>query len=105
MLKKWSRLEVRALILFLWTKNVSTSEIHSQIVEVYGEEAISRQHVAKFCRSFQSDREDVENRNKEASAVQAHIWLPVTISFWGNLRKTYLEQGSLQTVRKCENSC
>ncbi|GBM75478.1 hypothetical protein AVEN_54078-1 [Araneus ventricosus] len=66
MLKKWSRLEVRDLILFLWTNNVSTSEIHSQIVEVYGEEAISR-HVAKFCHSFQSGREDVGNRNREAS--------------------------------------
>ncbi|GFW01984.1 histone-lysine N-methyltransferase SETMAR [Trichonephila clavipes] len=34
-----------------------------QIVEAYGEEALSRQHVAKWCLSFQSGRQDVENRN------------------------------------------
>ncbi|GFV08413.1 histone-lysine N-methyltransferase SETMAR [Trichonephila clavipes] len=39
-----------------WAKNVSASAIHSQIVEVHGEEAISRQHVAKWCHYFQSDR-------------------------------------------------
>ncbi|GFV32156.1 putative DD41D transposase [Trichonephila clavipes] len=41
------RLEVRAVIRFLWAKNVSSSDIHSQIVEVYGEEVMRRQHVEK----------------------------------------------------------
>ncbi|GFV55923.1 hypothetical protein TNCV_7221 [Trichonephila clavipes] len=35
----------------------------SQIVEVYGEEAISGQHVTKWCPSFQSSIQNVENRN------------------------------------------
>ncbi|GFV77059.1 hypothetical protein TNCV_691271 [Trichonephila clavipes] len=43
-----SRLEVRAMIRFLWTKNVSASDIHSQIEEVYGEEAMRKQHAAKW---------------------------------------------------------
>ncbi|GIY82216.1 histone-lysine N-methyltransferase SETMAR [Caerostris darwini] len=60
--ENWSRLEVPAVIRFLWAKNVSASDIHSQIVDVYGEEAMSRQHVAEWCRSFQSGRQDVENR-------------------------------------------
>ncbi|GFU80635.1 hypothetical protein TNCV_1549021 [Trichonephila clavipes] len=36
--------------------------MEGQIVEVYGEEAMSRKHVAKWCRSFQSGRKDVKNR-------------------------------------------
>ncbi|GFT89588.1 hypothetical protein TNCV_1610741 [Trichonephila clavipes] len=51
-----SRLEVRAVIQFLWAKNVSTS-------------AMSRQYVAKSCHSFQSDRQDVESRNMTGSVL------------------------------------
>ncbi|GFW81177.1 hypothetical protein TNCV_4805451 [Trichonephila clavipes] len=56
------------MIQFLWAMNVSASDIHSQIVEVYGEESISRQLVAKRCHSFQSGRQDVENRNMAGNA-------------------------------------
>ncbi|XP_035215289.1 uncharacterized protein LOC118188881 [Stegodyphus dumicola] len=66
-LEKWSRIEVRAVIRFLWAKNVAASEIHRQIVEVYGDKAMSRQQVARWCRSYQAGREHVENRNMEAS--------------------------------------
>ncbi|XP_035228570.1 uncharacterized protein LOC118200722 [Stegodyphus dumicola] len=66
-LEKWSRIEVRAVIRFLWAKNVAASEIHRQIVEVYGDKAMSRQQVAKWCCSYQAGREHVENRNMEAS--------------------------------------
>ncbi|GFT15762.1 histone-lysine N-methyltransferase SETMAR [Trichonephila clavipes] len=33
-LENWSRLEVRAVIRYLWTNNVSAPDIHSQIEEV-----------------------------------------------------------------------
>ncbi|XP_035212130.1 protein GVQW3-like [Stegodyphus dumicola] len=66
-LEKWSRVQVRALIRFLWAKNVAASEIHRQIIEVYGDKAMSRQQVAKWCRSYQAGREHVKNRNMEAS--------------------------------------
>ncbi|GFV61925.1 uncharacterized protein TNCV_4107291 [Trichonephila clavipes] len=46
----WSRLEVRAVIQFLWAKNVSAS-------------AMSRQHVAKLCHSFLSGRREVKSRS------------------------------------------
>ncbi|GBM72069.1 hypothetical protein AVEN_266491-1 [Araneus ventricosus] len=36
---------MRAVVRFLWANNVSASEIHNEILEVYGEEAMSRQHV------------------------------------------------------------
>ncbi|XP_035216035.1 uncharacterized protein LOC118189495 [Stegodyphus dumicola] len=67
-LETWSRIEVRAVIRFLWAKNVATSEIHRHIVEVYGDKAMSRQQVAKWC-SYQAGREHVENRNMEASSI------------------------------------
>ncbi|GFX27284.1 hypothetical protein TNCV_3340961 [Trichonephila clavipes] len=50
----WSGSEVRAMIWLSWAKNVSASDIHCQVMEVYGEEAMGRQHVAKWCYSFQS---------------------------------------------------
>ncbi|GFU18086.1 hypothetical protein TNCV_1446421 [Trichonephila clavipes] len=40
----------------------------SQIVEIYGEEAMSRQQAAKWCHYFKSGRqEDVGNSNMEGS--------------------------------------
>ncbi|GFV45881.1 HTH_48 domain-containing protein [Trichonephila clavipes] len=68
LLGNWSRLEERVMIQFLWAKNVSSFDIHSQIVKVYGEEAMNRQHVAKWCHSFQSSRQDDENRNMAGSS-------------------------------------
>ncbi|GFV50745.1 hypothetical protein TNCV_2214061 [Trichonephila clavipes] len=54
LLGNWSRLEVRAVIRFLWAKIVSAS-------------AMSRQHVAKSCHSFPSGRQVVESRNMTGS--------------------------------------
>ncbi|GFU10856.1 histone-lysine N-methyltransferase SETMAR [Trichonephila clavipes] len=64
-----SRLEVCALIRFLWAKNVSASDICSQIVEVDSDDAMSRQHVVKLCHSFQSGRQDAENHNMAGSGL------------------------------------
>ncbi|GFV22291.1 hypothetical protein TNCV_3923511 [Trichonephila clavipes] len=41
--------------------------LRHQIVKDCGEEAMSRQHVAKWCRSFQSGKQDVENCNTARS--------------------------------------
>ncbi|GFW71367.1 hypothetical protein TNCV_537851 [Trichonephila clavipes] len=41
--------------------NVSVSDNRSKIVEVYGEETMSRQLVEKLYHSFQSGNQDVEN--------------------------------------------
>lgn len=48
--------EVRAVIRFLHARNVSAAEIHRQLVEVYGEEAMSRQSVVNWCSGFKSGR-------------------------------------------------
>ncbi|GFW73244.1 histone-lysine N-methyltransferase SETMAR [Trichonephila clavipes] len=62
-LENWSCLELQAMIRFLWANNKFVSDIHRQIFEIYGEEALRRHHVVKWCRSFQSGRQDVDNRN------------------------------------------
>ncbi|GFW97166.1 hypothetical protein TNCV_631711 [Trichonephila clavipes] len=49
-----SRLEVGAIIRFLWVKNVSAS-------------AMSRRNVAKLCHCFQSGRQYVESHNMTRS--------------------------------------
>ncbi|GFT98952.1 uncharacterized protein TNCV_3793431 [Trichonephila clavipes] len=49
----WSRLEVRAVIRFLWARNVSASE---------------RRHVVKLCHSFQSGRQEIESPNMTGSS-------------------------------------
>ncbi|GFU50818.1 uncharacterized protein TNCV_2495221 [Trichonephila clavipes] len=48
LLGNWSRVEVRAMIRFLWAKNGFTS-------------AMRKQYVVKLCQSFQSGRQDVES--------------------------------------------
>ncbi|GFT97204.1 hypothetical protein TNCV_3858591 [Trichonephila clavipes] len=65
-LGNWSHLEVQAVIKLLCANNVSASAIHSQIVEVCGEDAM-RSQVTKWCHSFQSDRQDVKNCNMAGS--------------------------------------
>jgi hypothetical protein len=42
-LEQWSKEEVRSVIRFLNARHVSAAEIHRQLVEVYGEEVMSRQ--------------------------------------------------------------
>lgn len=63
-LEKWSRFAMQSVICFLWAK-MSTYEIHSQILEVYGTEAISRQHCEQ---NGITGRKDVENCSKRASS-------------------------------------
>src|ERR1043166_8304979 len=63
-LENLSREENRSVIRFLWTKHVSAAEIHRQLVEVYGETVMSRQHVAEWCRKFAAGREKVTDEDR-----------------------------------------
>ena len=42
-----SKVEMRAVIRFLWAKRFNCTEIYGQLHEVYGENAMSRQAIAK----------------------------------------------------------
>jgi hypothetical protein len=41
----WSNIEVRSVIRFLLVKGTSPTEIHRQLVEVYGANVMSPKHV------------------------------------------------------------
>ncbi|GFT31828.1 histone-lysine N-methyltransferase SETMAR [Trichonephila clavipes] len=53
--------EIRSVIRFLTTKNVSAAEIHRQISDVYGPNAMSSSKVRKWVRAFKDGRENVHD--------------------------------------------
>jgi len=53
--------EIRSVIRFLNSRNVLPSEIHHQICEVYGDNAMSDGMVRKWVRMFNEGRENVHD--------------------------------------------
>jgi hypothetical protein len=53
--------EVRSVIHFLNARNVKPADIHRQICEVYGENAMSDGMVRKWFRQFNEGRENVHD--------------------------------------------
>ena len=53
--------EIRSVILFLNARNVLTSEIHHQISQVYGDNAMSEGMFRKWVRIFNEGRENVHD--------------------------------------------
>lgn len=53
---------------FLWTRHLCAADIHRQLMEMYGNDAISRQHLAICCLTFACGRvnvtDDKRNRHK-----------------------------------------
>jgi hypothetical protein len=47
-LSKWTMEEVQSVILFFWAKDIQHSEIHSELVTVYGPSVMAVQHVQKW---------------------------------------------------------
>ncbi|GFN88050.1 histone-lysine N-methyltransferase SETMAR [Plakobranchus ocellatus] len=63
-INEWSKLEVRAVVLFLFSKGTKPSEIHKQIAETYGEGAMSRSRVYQWCTWFVEGRTSVGDEPK-----------------------------------------
>ncbi|GFX59316.1 histone-lysine N-methyltransferase SETMAR [Trichonephila clavipes] len=63
--------EIRSVIRFLTTKNVSAAEIHRQISDVYGPNAMSSRKVRKWVRALKDGRENVhdEPRSSRPSVI------------------------------------
>ncbi|GFU20501.1 histone-lysine N-methyltransferase SETMAR [Trichonephila clavipes] len=63
--------EIRSVIRFLTAKNVSAAEIHRQISNVYGPNAMSSSKVHKWVRAFKDGRENVldEPRSGRPSVI------------------------------------
>jgi len=53
--------EIRSVIRFLNARNVSLSEIHHQICQVYGDNAMSGGMVRKWVRMFNEGRENLHD--------------------------------------------
>ncbi|GFW83103.1 histone-lysine N-methyltransferase SETMAR [Trichonephila clavipes] len=53
--------EIRSVIRFLTAKNISAAEIHRQISDVYGPNAMSSSKVRKWVRAFKDGRENVHD--------------------------------------------
>ena len=53
--------EIRSVIRFLNARNVLRSEIHHQICQVYGDNAMSDGMVRKWVRVFNEERENVRD--------------------------------------------
>ena len=53
--------EIRSVIRFLNARNVLPSEIHHQICQVYGDNAISDGMVRKWVQMFNEGRENVQD--------------------------------------------
>jgi hypothetical protein len=57
----WSYIEVRSVIRFLRLNGTSPAEIHRQLVEVYGANAMSWKHVWVWCTAFDNGTTDVQD--------------------------------------------
>ncbi|GFY25610.1 hypothetical protein TNCV_2487301 [Trichonephila clavipes] len=55
---------------FLWAKNVSPSDIHRQIMEVYRGEAMCRHHGSEICRSFEAGTDKIKNCTDKQCPMQ-----------------------------------
>lgn len=58
------------VIRLLWVKNYS-AEIHWQLIEIYGEKVMNKQHMAKWRCLFQSIWDDVED-TLETAGIEAY---------------------------------
>ncbi|GFS05988.1 histone-lysine N-methyltransferase SETMAR [Elysia marginata] len=63
-IKDWSKLEVRAVVRFFFSKGIRHSEIHKQIAETYGEGAMSRSRVYQWCTWFEEGRTILDDEPK-----------------------------------------
>lgn len=66
-----SKIEIRAVIRFLWLKNYKSLQIHQEMCELYGENA-SRQAIEKWCNMFKNDHTNVTD--------DYHAWKTVHVN-------------------------
>ena len=60
-LETYSKGEVRGTIRFLWAKRLNCTDIHGEILAVYGPNAIPRPAIVKWCLQFDQGRTDVND--------------------------------------------
>ncbi|GFR61944.1 histone-lysine N-methyltransferase SETMAR [Elysia marginata] len=63
-IKDWSKLEVRAVVRFLFSKGIRPSEIHKCIAETYCQGVISRSFVYQWCIWFREGQTSLDDEPK-----------------------------------------
>ncbi|GBM40529.1 hypothetical protein AVEN_76936-1 [Araneus ventricosus] len=84
-----SKLEMRAVIRFLWAKRCNCAEIYRQLHQVYGESAMSRQAIAEWCNMFENGRTDIgvaEREGRPSTATNSEIAARVNECILANRR-------------------
>ena len=66
--------EIWSVIHFLNSRNVLPSEIHHQICQVYGDNAMSDGMVRKWVRMFNEGRENMHNEARSGRPSLVNIW-------------------------------
>ena len=66
MIERPADCEIRTVIRFLNARNVKPADIHCQICEVYGENAMSDGMVRKWVRRFSEARDNVQTTSRGA---------------------------------------
>lgn len=85
-LGKWSFLELRRFRRFLQALKLSAQDIHRYLVNVYGNDAMSRQQVCRCGRKFASDVANMSDGNRSGGQ-----------SFWTREVKSARVEEPLQT--------
>jgi len=102
--------EIRAVIRFLQAKNIQPADIHSQVCEVYREGAMSGSMVRRWCRQFESGRDNVHDDKSSGrpSVVTLDLVQQIQVKIRENRRLTItdLEEFSPEYVTEnCEPDC
>ena len=98
--------EIRAVIRFLQAKNIQPADIYRQVCEVYGEGAMSDSMVRRWCRQFESGRDNVHDDkcSSRPSVVTPDLVQQIEVKIRENRRFTDLAEFfpnvSWKTVRR-----
>ena len=89
--------EIRAVIRFLEAKNIQTADIHRQVCEVYGEEAMSGSMVRRWCWQFESGQDNVhdDKRSGRPSVVTPDLVQQIEVKIRENGRFTITDLAEL----------
>ncbi|GFS85468.1 HTH_48 domain-containing protein [Trichonephila clavipes] len=85
-----AKCEIRSVVHFLTARNMSAADIHRQITEVYGTEAMSDSKVRKWVRKFKDGRTNVhdEERSGQPSVITVDLMQAVETKVRENRRFT-----------------
>ncbi|GFY19679.1 HTH_48 domain-containing protein [Trichonephila clavipes] len=85
-----AKCEMRSVIRFLTARNMSAADIHRQITEVYGTEAMSDRKVRKWVKKFKDRRTNVhdEERSGRLSVITDDLMQAVETKIRENRRFT-----------------